>query len=487
MIDMNEANDTKMHGLSRALARSYGVNAALLMAYLANQIAFYQTVRVDGCGYYESVKKIAKRYPYLTEETIRYTLNQLRKEPVLNASAQNKKGYDKTLWYRFVDPEIQIQALNDLVWFEVKVAESFGVEAALIYRNVKYWINEQRKKNASYKWHKVSPKVLATLLPIPERSIRRALKRLSEGEHRILDRRANGGFDRSFEYSLCEIGNIDWPNSGKDDHNSQIQRPEFPNDRPNSPIHGPNLRTNTYLKDTINKTTLGRDILKTHIQTTPASPGVCVCVSQTSACGAETKNDSISQPSTITASGGHSGQKELPAALISTEHETVLNANGPSLSSDSAAQVPQSGTSLSTGPDEDGFYHSAYEHLESDPSLSLDMKMRVFKAAVSTLAKNGSGVIFDKKSWGKASRFFGLNPEIEVEQLLTVLNQCVCARIFGASNVEGYDPLFYARRGNNLNFFFKYLPNIAAMEGCDLGPVQFESEGTDDEEDIQVN
>ena len=137
----NLFNEGQVHSFSRELAHTYGINAAILMAFLANRIPAVQTARNDNRCYYTSVKKLAQHYPYLTPSIINYTLSQLRENGVLNAERHNRKAYDKTLWYSFADPAIQKQASEDPIRFNVEAANHFGVEAALVLANLTYWIS----------------------------------------------------------------------------------------------------------------------------------------------------------------------------------------------------------------------------------------------------------------------------------------------------------------------------------------------------------
>jgi hypothetical protein len=88
----------EVHAFSRSLARIHGINAAILMAFLAHRIPAVESARKDRRGYYTSVKVMAKHYPYLTPSAIGYTLRQLRKNGVLLTDTNNRRAYDQTLW-----------------------------------------------------------------------------------------------------------------------------------------------------------------------------------------------------------------------------------------------------------------------------------------------------------------------------------------------------------------------------------------------------
>lgn len=465
-------NTDNIHTFSRTLAGEHGINAAILLAFLAKQVPIYQMARNDNLGYYNSIRGLAEHYPYLTQNIIGYTLNKLRENNIISTGVHNKKGYDKTLWYTFTTPAVQKSALEDPVRFNAGVATQFGVEAALVFANIKHWIEHNQNKDINYIWHRVSPLELAKHLPIPERTIRRALKKLSEGEGRLLDRDAGDGFDRAFYYRIWDGKHIERTGSTTHRSISALHRSESITHRSNYDIHRPDPLTNTSYKDTVAKTSVEKNICKTHIQTTPASPDVCVCVDQNSACGAETCNDSSQPTLSINASGknsGHGINQPIDANILGkqpSECTQVLTSN------DSIAD-----STIGYCPSE-----SDYVHLEKVANLSAEQKMRVFRSAVHNLNNNGRGVQYIDKTFGKARKFFELNPTMPVATLLAALENCLnlaaCVPIGGITT--GYDPLFHVRRAGNLNFFFKHLPTIGAWEGADLGMVRFDNEDPTD-------
>jgi hypothetical protein len=339
----NSFNVGEVHSFSRKLAQTHGINAAILMAFLANRIPAVQTARNDNRGYYTSVKKLAQHYPYLTPSIISYTLSQLRINGVLNAERHNRKAYDKTLWYSFDDPAIQKQAGEDPIRFNVEAAKRFGVEAALILANLNYWIKDNQKKDNSYEWHRVSPNELAEHLPLSERTIRRALQKMSEGEDRVLERKRGTGFDQAFSYRILnpEKGGLSdkarpeyeisdqntemdrpiscWPDPKNDRPESNNHCPESQQDRPNQDIHRPEPSTYTHYEDNIEKTTFVKNDCEKHIQDTLAAPSVSVCVSHTldAAESNPTNVTSLAPSHSISASGINSGQGAVQDALPS--------------------------------------------------------------------------------------------------------------------------------------------------------------------------
>ena len=55
------------------------------------------------CWMYQTREEIHKHFPYMSFETIKYAIEQLVIKGVLLAKNFNKKKFDKTLWYAFVD------------------------------------------------------------------------------------------------------------------------------------------------------------------------------------------------------------------------------------------------------------------------------------------------------------------------------------------------------------------------------------------------
>lgn len=443
------------HTLSRALANRYGVNAAILMAYLANRIPVVQAARKDELGFYISVSQLAQRYPYFTQHIIRYTLAQLRKNDVLRTDVHNKHRYDKKLWYTFADPGVQKMATEDLVRFDVEIAQYFGVEAALVLANIKFWIAENVKKNSGFEWLRVSAHELAKHLPIPVRTINRVLQHLCEGANQVLERKPCPGFDKAYFYKVASGLNLDAPISTIDAPNytihtpdSRIHTPIMTIHAPDSPLHAPNPPTYNYYKN-IEKNAFDRSCLKEHIQTLPASPDMCVCVSQTLACGAETDEpmrDSVSLA--ITAYSPHSAH--------SNENDVVT------------AETNKSSASLYYDEDLQAYFDTQM----LDASLTASQKADIFKSAVHELNKSYSfGIVYTNTTYQKSKTFFELNPSISVKSLTDLLYKCMERIMYtqiGEVQPDKYDNAFYARRATNLSFFFKYLHEIGAWAESEI-------------------
>jgi hypothetical protein len=448
-MKQNLLNIGETHCLSRTLAKKQGINAAILMAYLANRIEAVQSARKDQLGFYTSVNKLSLHYPYLTTHIISYTLSQLRVKEVIKAERHNRLAGDKTLWYTFVAPGVQRMALDDLVKFDVGVAQHYGVEAALILANIKYWIAENEKKDSAFGWLRVSARELSRHLPIPARTIRRVLQKLSQGANQILERKSCPGFDQAFVYRIADSLKTHGSDSKNDGPDSIIQRPESTLHGPNQDIQWPEPSSNTYCKN-LEKNSLEKNVCEKHIQTGPAAPGECVCVSQTHA--GDTQNSELAS----------SDSPARPAFGL-------------------GEQVTTQSSRVEFAPAETDDASDDVAGQESDASLSPEHKARIFKAAVRVLNADMAGVLYTNTTFQKSQSFFAKNPDLPVKPLLDLLGNClmrICCTTIEESKNDGYDNAFYVRRANNLSFFFKYLPKIAAWAQSEIAGANFDEPET---------
>lgn len=95
------------HSFDIQLATIYGVEEAILIHHFQHWIrinSFAGRNFRDGRTWsYQTRKDIQAHFPYWDVERIRYMCNQLVNLGVLITANFNKTGFDKTLWYAFVD------------------------------------------------------------------------------------------------------------------------------------------------------------------------------------------------------------------------------------------------------------------------------------------------------------------------------------------------------------------------------------------------
>jgi hypothetical protein len=116
-------------------------------------------------------------------------------------------------------------------------------------------------------------------------------------------------------------------------------------------------------------------------------------------------------------------------------------------------------------------YPSPYADQENAKSLTPEGKVRVLKAGLRCRLKIGAwsdmeniryscNFIFTTKGLEMARTFFELNPTVSACDLLYLMDAC-CERDHHVPDPrDGYDELFYVRRGMNLSFLLKHLPTI---------------------------
>lgn len=290
-IDVGEQPErlNQIHSFSRPLAKLYGANAAILMAFLANRIPAVQRARKDESGYFTSIKSLGSHYPYLTPSTIAHTLKGLREKKVLKAGQNNKRKCDRTMWYSFTSPEVQRSASEEPIRFKVGDAVAYGVVEAVLLHNLRYWLNEGRKEDVDYTWHRMSASNLARHLPFPARTLRRALENLVKAG--AVERKASGGFDQAFVYRCGlerggERPDFIAPRQECKLEGSEmgLRRPDEQMQRPQCELQRPELNSVTTLIDPIEKIPLRSppwevSDCENTLQNPPAQPsGSCACL-----------------------------------------------------------------------------------------------------------------------------------------------------------------------------------------------------------------
>ena len=130
---------------------------------------------------------------------------------LLTTDEHNRRNYDRTLWYNIPDCEILELASSDEgnISYIVNDAVKYGLEAAIVLSNVKYWTayNMQDRPEYIYEYQPLSPAELSdhslVNLPLNAWTIRRALNALVDGG--ALERkRANVKGGACFLYRLAE-------------------------------------------------------------------------------------------------------------------------------------------------------------------------------------------------------------------------------------------------------------------------------------------
>jgi hypothetical protein len=100
------------HSFDILLAEKYGVEEAILIHHFQHWIRFN---RQNGSNYrdgktwtYQTRKEMAAHFTYWGYDKVKYLCEKLVSLGVLETNNFNKKGFDKTLWYAFVNEEQMI-------------------------------------------------------------------------------------------------------------------------------------------------------------------------------------------------------------------------------------------------------------------------------------------------------------------------------------------------------------------------------------------
>nr|DAH04562.1 MAG TPA: Replication initiator A family protein [Caudoviricetes sp.] len=99
----------------------------------------------------------------------------------------------------------------ELHMFDQQIAKEYGVNAAIIFQNLAYWIEHNRANETNFHdgryWTYNSVRAFAELFPyLTDKQIRGALKKLEEGGMILVGNYNKSAYDRTRWYALAEKG-----------------------------------------------------------------------------------------------------------------------------------------------------------------------------------------------------------------------------------------------------------------------------------------
>lgn len=100
-------NRNTHHIFNKNIAKEFGINAAII---LENMMFWLEKNQANEVNYYEgkywtfnSISAYAKIFNYLSERQIKYALDSLEEQGIIETGNFNKKGFDRTKWYTITD------------------------------------------------------------------------------------------------------------------------------------------------------------------------------------------------------------------------------------------------------------------------------------------------------------------------------------------------------------------------------------------------
>lgn len=106
------------HSFDIKIAKEYGIEEAIILKNIyfwvqkntANEKHFY-----DGKYWtYNSKKAFAELFPYMTENKIRYALDNLKKNGLIETGNYNESSYDRTLWYTLTEKAYELLGISQM-------------------------------------------------------------------------------------------------------------------------------------------------------------------------------------------------------------------------------------------------------------------------------------------------------------------------------------------------------------------------------------
>jgi hypothetical protein len=105
-------------------------------------------------------------------------------------------------------------------YFDVEVAKEVGVNAAIIYENLSFWVKHNTKQGKNLKegvyWMYATQKDIAAQFDyLSIKQVRTAIEKLEKHEYIKIGSFNRHGYDRTAWYSLTEKGNCESPDGEK--------------------------------------------------------------------------------------------------------------------------------------------------------------------------------------------------------------------------------------------------------------------------------
>jgi len=172
----------KLPGFSRSYARQRGlpngIEEAVVVRFLSHHVnrAIEQrrNWRNGKNWYFNSLKTLADRMPYIPRATLGDILDRLAADGQIVRAIHNKIKIDRTFWY-WVPKDVRDQAEDDVIYFNQEIAVRFGkICHGVLYEHLRYI-----SRNEPWAFWRMSPTHLSRVLPFSVATIRRALKEMT--------------------------------------------------------------------------------------------------------------------------------------------------------------------------------------------------------------------------------------------------------------------------------------------------------------------
>ena len=173
-VESNQVNDVVEHQFRPSDAQKHGVPAAIILHSMRWWISHRRAnghAPIYGHHWcYMSVAAWAELFPYLTINKIRTVLNKLERDEVIRSEKLESNKWKTVKWYTLPDEfavNSKPKGSESLRSLNIENACMFGVDSALIMREIDYWLehsNEGRKSRGTI-WVKVSRKKIKNAIP----------------------------------------------------------------------------------------------------------------------------------------------------------------------------------------------------------------------------------------------------------------------------------------------------------------------------------
>jgi hypothetical protein len=173
--------NNNIHSFPRQIAKDHTITAAILFQFIATKVQRSRNIKNGKKWFYDSGAKIQKRYDYIKTSTIHENAKRLKGAGLLEIDNFNKWPPNRTLWYHVPNEHLPAAGLARIRFDKTNV-EKYGIPGAVLLFNLRHFLKMRLKKtNDLTVTHKMLPKLLATLLPLSEATIKSALAKMVAG------------------------------------------------------------------------------------------------------------------------------------------------------------------------------------------------------------------------------------------------------------------------------------------------------------------
>jgi len=162
------------HFFSHELARSQGIEGAILLRFLTDESKRQQYLNGPRC--LMTIAKIHRHLPYLSKQKIETTVAELERKGAITIGHVNTNAAPPPSSYTVLEP-FAVAANRHSIRFDVDVAVKMGLAAGIVIEELRYRVTWDMKKNPQ-PYVTDTFRKLSSLVPYTEADLAKSLESL---------------------------------------------------------------------------------------------------------------------------------------------------------------------------------------------------------------------------------------------------------------------------------------------------------------------